>query len=866
MNIEETIQWIFTLPLTECITELLLLLKTSSCQGWNIDLIYEDNYLREYKSIVFFLDANGPIIDCIKRLLYENCPTLIVYLDKNNKLLNSNQSLSLNAFEYYFWNFFSYFGRIKENEDDCDNTFSYSAYDEIVHSYCFYFYPFNVDKNIFYKENHFHSYNIEDNITLSVYNHQPLFNLCNSAISFITSKDIANSFQTSLEENDIIKMIIYNNKTILNEIFSPENYASILFLKIFLMTNIYQNAKSKCSNHLIGQQQINVVSELPSVNQICLSRSVLSHLLQFCDTKSPLTAIKLDETTLKSLLLSSKSEKNCDANAIHYLKRYIFPLMIRDQFLDYYVQLFNRWPFLPSFKWIIDSWLTYIQPWKHSHDLGFGSKLSLHLWKNYLRANEPYYTVIFNRFVSRMSQLDLTISQNACQLYRVLKVFVKGDLYQLLNQIERPDNLPIQTSDPILNFNPSFSSANSSLIRLRLLPNLVDSRKNLSTSLNDSYDKRDEFSKNPNDKSSKFRRLYVKALRMFLDKIWRNYIVYPARYAYFSLKYGYFNGSGYSDEIDESPLFLSLMARKGMISSSNPNYIDKYHNNAERNDKCIFYLDESIRMLEIMFGPIAPNYIPVLKKSSSPNNNLSFYQNAYNTPKTVLNRTGILSSSIPLKTPKLYTPSSASLLHLGGYETRPIRSYENAYLVRVLYKISTLLNNKFQTKLNILYNKEDLYSVLLSLIISPIVSFRPVISSPPRSPIFKNYSPTNKMSQTLRPCINLRFLANYYFIGYMLFFTAVLSFFGWGYKKMVTWLFILSMANSFCGLNVEDAQNGTRISPVSPFKRRFFLTNNNAGLIMFKKNANKVCLYAIFIGLVFYTLLIYTLQPITNFW
>lgn len=101
--------------------------------------------------------------------------------------------------------------------------------------------------------------------------------------------------------------------------------------------------------------------------------------------------------------------------------RNLFKVYLRKPFYKFFQFHFEHWPLTPSIKWIIELWLTYIQPWKF---LQSNNQIkSSNLRSDFIENNFLIYTDIYQLIIKRYCIFDLTKEDNLTILHRILSIF-----------------------------------------------------------------------------------------------------------------------------------------------------------------------------------------------------------------------------------------------------------------------------------------------------------------------------------------------------------------------------------------------------------------------------------------------------------
>lgn len=108
---------------------------------------------------------------------------------------------------------------------------------------------------------------------------------------------------------------------------------------------------------------------------------------------------------------------------------------------------FDRWPNDSSFRVPLETWLSYIQPWryisksspirKQNDELNDSQSSDISEWKRFIVENLFFYTIIFRQVIDRISKiLDLNSTSSALLLFRMTKVFAQSHLCECIKESE----------------------------------------------------------------------------------------------------------------------------------------------------------------------------------------------------------------------------------------------------------------------------------------------------------------------------------------------------------------------------------------------------------------------------------------------
>ena len=96
-------------------------------------------------------------------------------------------------------------------------------------------------------------------------------------------------------------------------------------------------------------------------------------------------------------------------------------MYLRKPFYKFFQFHLEHWPLTPSVKWIIEAWLTYIQPWKF---LTVNNQIkTFNFTSEFIKDNLLIYTDIYQLILKRYCIIDLTNEDNLIILHRILSIF-----------------------------------------------------------------------------------------------------------------------------------------------------------------------------------------------------------------------------------------------------------------------------------------------------------------------------------------------------------------------------------------------------------------------------------------------------------
>ncbi|PSN42218.1 hypothetical protein C0J52_11255 [Blattella germanica] len=395
-----------------------------------------------------------------------------------------------------------------------------------------------------------------------------------------------------------------------------------------------------------------------------------------------------------------------DMSAMDELKRIILPSS-QSKIYGFLRHTINHWPLDSSFRLILETWLSYIQPWRYTdwrlkNTRSVGGRESEervrvvdNYWQNFIAENLLSYTVIFRQLLPRFMRLDLATPKNAHMLFRVTKVF------QFMLQIQMS----------------------------------IDSARNL----------------------------IVKLERETSDK----------KTGFFSSLYDFF--------------------------FSPPLEVDEY--SMDERKKVIAYLETCLGQLSNIFD-IDRSRLPCMS-----------YSGTYEIPHcstlgaTTAQQEEILSATPPSPisslAPREWKARRKHIKYEGDPDLEPIRTNENAFLVKLLYHITSKLNEMYTLEMCHLYEHRGLLGCIARQVLSPPMVARTFDKSKP------GFSP--QVETILPPRLSLRSFASHKSIVYLLIGLLFCWLLGYGLATYVVillifwivWTFLKVLYESIFGRNIH---------------------------------------------------------------
>lgn len=182
-------------------------------------------------------------------------------------------------------------------------------------------------------------------------------------------------------------------------------------------------------NHIVNKEGSNTFSSfrqdyfLPSVDHVRVVRMLVKHLHLFMNVNKNLGGLRELNENFYSMSIMPETLKTFKKRLYWFIHH-----------------CFAHWPLDATFKFVLETWLSYIQPWRYN-DLAQlpargGRRMLSPLWKPFIRHNLLFYTVILQEFFTRAEKLNLRSSKDTQLFHRVTKVFSQEYLMDMVNEAE----------------------------------------------------------------------------------------------------------------------------------------------------------------------------------------------------------------------------------------------------------------------------------------------------------------------------------------------------------------------------------------------------------------------------------------------
>uniref|UniRef100_A0A8C0I3M7 Sphingomyelin phosphodiesterase 4 n=1 Tax=Balaenoptera musculus TaxID=9771 RepID=A0A8C0I3M7_BALMU len=169
-------------------------------------------------------------------------------------------------------------------------------------------------------------------------------------------------------------------------------------------------------------------SFMPTEEHVLVVRLLLKHLHAFANSLRPEQA--------------SPSAHSHAASPLEEFKRAAVPRFVQQKLYLFLQHCFGHWPLDASFRAVLEMWLSYLQPWRYAPEKQAPSsdcqaRSVSERWAPFVQENLLVYTKLFLGFLSRALRTDLVSPKNALMVFRVAKVFAQPNLAEMIQRGEQ---------------------------------------------------------------------------------------------------------------------------------------------------------------------------------------------------------------------------------------------------------------------------------------------------------------------------------------------------------------------------------------------------------------------------------------------
>jgi len=446
---------------------------------------------------------------------------------------------------------------------------------------------------------------------------------------------------------------------------------------------------------------------------------------------------------------------------IDEFKSMFVPAMLQKKLYIFLKRCFTHWPLDGSFRMILETWLSYIQPWRYQEkntSMSDDVEIDFTLWRSFISDNILFYSSLFQLFLPRAMRYDMMSVTDVQLIYRVAKVFSQPSLIELLQEEE---TIILTPASSLNRFRSQTHPAGASFIHV------ISSSHSLQL-------EKPGYSYQP-----LFTQEATRQVVNICQKLADNVIGLRHRIL----------TSAQSSKGNDSGLLAKV--KEFFIVEH------KMDQDQERDEqRLIEYLERSCFLLTTMFKLPALQTMPAVVSPESseeletadgdqhlPRPVLPLGSNE-NLPDCVITDNGIMLTDKG-RYQIIQGIRQFDLLYSGDPEFQSIRSYECASVVRFMYQIATKINERYAERLEVLYNRKDIIGKTLKRC-SKGVQTTHYVDTPIQLPQIA-------ANEHIIPRISLRFVGSYYFLGYFCWIIILARLFGFGWISILFLMVIISL-------------------------------------------------------------------------
>ena len=371
-------------------------------RGWGLGQITRTQTPRDYTALASFLSASGPLMEAGSRLLADpyirydfpvsrlspsvtsqissGSPGLSSYLA--SRLSHNLQNLTLNSFEFFMFSFSVYI--VQPYSQDNKLVAGESLYPFILEDYLSYYLPCDgtIPPPLPFQ--------------LPSGSHSPSH--ATDLLSPACSPAVSSPARRSLLRHQPAAAAVSRPPPppVTSQASSDTAWRSETLLNIFSCVWLSQFSSKPSSP---GSGLTSTELPIPVSDTLKIVRMLIKHLHYFANSGGPQDVTPLDQ-----------------------LKRATLP-GVKCQMFSLFKYIFTHWPHDTSFRLVLETWLSFIQPWRYT-DRGRPAQdtdaahVAPERWQLWVAEFILFYTEIIKLLLPRFFRMDLTASRNAYMLYR----------------------------------------------------------------------------------------------------------------------------------------------------------------------------------------------------------------------------------------------------------------------------------------------------------------------------------------------------------------------------------------------------------------------------------------------------------------
>jgi len=695
----------------------------NNATGWGLDKLEPRRYPTDYHAVHQFLSPNGCLFKFIDRLmndheamfqfplssfpigvmeLIEKGAVPMLYANKISTI-NINGVAHFNAFEYYFV-LFSYYVSQQQTSKPTSNWSAVEdcLYIQLLEDYLRHFFPMSVltptQRNVKFNDN------------------------TNTITKYTKPTSKFSLWKPEVETNQRTNTWTSYNST---ESFTDPGRSEVL---LQILTDFWL-----CINRQNSNGHTN--TKLPSIDHARVVRVLVKYFHTYINC-------------IQEKQPDTFASPNYHGNET---RRTFVPLVLHQKLYFYLKDCFTHWSLDGSFRMVLETWLSFIQPWRYtSMELSLNESTSpadINQWRRFVEENNVFYNELFRMFLFRSMRLEMKSPLSMQLVYRVAKVFSQSNLAAVLKDVLSNDS-PLNpkrrspSSTPYNTMTPMYAGIRNktSLTGIEDVDNMFD------------------------DETTQLVHTLCESLATTCIELKRD--LYKTNKSQTDA-----GGKGFWARV--SDFFMLDEA-----------FYDRKENDHE--ERLIEYLEQSSYLFSLIYQFPAFNTKLLVGDQADgdtsfkdpPSESLLHPNDDGVTPEFRMTEDGV----------KLTARGREQILRRLRHfefcdsddpEFRAVANYESKYLVVTLYRLASRLNEKYSHQLHTLYNRNDVISNTFRKLSKEVENTR-----------FLNCSikiPRQRVDLTeVKPRISLRFGASYYFLGYMFWAVVFARLFGFSWFTIIS--------------------------------------------------------------------------------
>ncbi|XP_004874940.1 sphingomyelin phosphodiesterase 4 isoform X3 [Heterocephalus glaber] len=456
----------------------------------------------------------------------------------------------------------------------------------------------------------------------------------------------------------------------------------------------------------------------PSEEHVLVVRLLLKHLHAFANSLKPEQA--------------SPSTHSHATSPLEEFKRAAVPRFVQRKLYLFLQHCFGHWPLDASFRAVLEMWLSYLQPWRYASEKQPQSSDSQprcvsEKWAPFVQENLLVYTKLFVSFLNRALRTDLVSPKNALMVFRVAKVFAQPNLAEM---IQKGEQLFLEPELVIPHRQHRFFTA----------PTVTGSFLSpWPPAITDASFKVKSHVYSLEGQDCKYTPMFGPEVRTLVLRLAQ--LITQAKQTARSI----------SDQCVESPPGRSFLSWLGFCPTDPNSYYpandldemgqDSIRKTDEYLEKALEYLRQIFRLSEAQLAQLTLT----LGTTQDENGKKQL-------PDCIVGEDGLILTALG-RYQIINGLRRFEIEYQGDSELQPIRSYENASLVRALFRLSSAINRRFAGQMVALCSRDDfLGSFCRYHLIEPTLANRHLLS-----PVGQRQA----ASHARGPRLSLRFLGSY---------------------------------------------------------------------------------------------------------